>query len=70
MLLPLLAAGDLGVGVWLLWHARRHHGWDRPDVPVAGVLLLMCARVLAWLALQHPDAPAVPPSPPSAPVLI
>jgi len=68
VLLPLLAAGDLGVGVWLLWHARRHHGWDRPGVPVTGVLLLMCALFLAWLALQHPDAPAMPSSPPNAPV--
>jgi len=57
VLLPLLAAGDLGVGVWLLWHARRHHGWDRPGVPVTGVLLLMCALFLAWLALQHPRSP-------------
>ncbi len=63
-------AGDLGVGVWLLWHARRHHGWDRPGVPVTGVLLLMCALFLGWLAVQHPIAPAVPPSRPSAPVLI
>ncbi len=70
VLLPLLAAGDLGVAVWLLWHARRHHGWDRPGVPVTGVLLLMCALFLGWLAVQHPVAPAVPPSRPSAPVLI
>jgi len=70
VLLPLLAAGDLGVGGWLLWHARRHHGWDQPGVPVTGVLLLMCALFLAWLALQHPAAPAVPPSTPNAPVLI
>jgi len=68
VLLPLLAAGDLGVGVWLLWHARGHHGWDRPGVPVTGVLLLMCALFLAWLALQHPVAPTAPPSPPNAPV--
>jgi len=32
------------------------------------MLLLMCALFLGWLALQHPDAPAVPPSPPNAPV--
>ncbi len=70
VLLPLLAAGDLGVGVWLLWHARRHHGWDQPGIPVTGVLLLMCALFLAWLALQHPAAPAVTPSRPSVPVLI
>jgi len=69
VLLPLLAAGDLGVGVWLLWHACRHHGWDRPGVPVTGVLLLMCALFLGWLAVQHPDAPAMPPRQPSAPVL-
>ncbi len=69
MLLLLLAAGDLGVGVWLLWHACRHHGWDRPGVPVTGVLLLMCALFLGWLAVQHPDAPAMPPRQPSAPVL-
>jgi len=68
VLLPLLAASDLGVGVWLLWHARRHHGWDRPGIPVTGVLLLMCALFLAWLAVQHPEAPAVTPSRPSAPV--
>jgi len=68
VLLSLLAAGDLGVGVWLLWHARRHHGWDRPGAPVTGVLLLLCALFLAWLAVQHPTAPALPPSPPSAPV--
>jgi len=48
-------------------HARRHHGWDQPGVPVTGVLLLMCALFLAWLALQHPAAPAAPPN---APVLI
>jgi len=70
VLLPLLAAGDLGVGVWLLWHARRQHGWDRPGVLVTGVLLLMCALFLGWLALQHPAAPVVPPSPSNAPVLI
>ncbi len=70
VLLPLLAAGDLGVGVWLLWHARRHHGWDRPGVPVTGVLLLLCALFLTWLAVQHPDAPAVPPSRPDATALI
>jgi len=70
VLLPLLATGDLGVGVWLLWHARHHHGWDRPDAPVTGVLLLICALFLAWLAVQHPDAPAVPTPPPTAPVPI
>ncbi len=70
MLLPLLAAGDLGVGVWLLGHARRQHGWDRPVVPVTGALLLMCALFLTWLALQHPSAPAVPSSPPNAPALV
>jgi len=70
VLLPLLAAGDLGVGVWLLWLARRHYGWDQPGIPVTGVLLLMCALFLAWLALQHPAAPAVTPSRPSVPVLI
>ena len=57
MLLPLLAVGDLGVGVWLLWHARRHHGWDRPGVPVTGVLLLMCALFLAWLACSTRSHP-------------
>ncbi len=70
MLLPLLAAGDLGVGVWLLWHAHRQHGWDQPGIPVTGVLLLVYALFLAWLALQHPAAPAVTPSQPSVPVLI
>ena len=70
VLLPLLAVGDLGVGVWLLWHARRHLGWDQPGVPVTGVLLLMCALFLGWLAVQHPAAPAMPPPPPSAPVPI
>jgi hypothetical protein len=70
VLLPLLATGDLGVGVWLLWHAR-HRGWNRPDVPVTGVLLLICALFLAWLALRHPAAPPVPsPSPPNAAVPI
>ena len=68
LLLPLLAAGDLGIGVWLLWHAPRHHGWDQPGVPVTGVLLLMCALFLAWLAVQHPAAPPSPPSPPNAPL--
>jgi len=50
VLLPLLAAGDLSMGLWLLRHAHRTNGWDRPGVPVVGVLLLICAVFLTWLA--------------------
>jgi len=59
LLLPLLAAGDLGIGVWLLWHAPRHHGWDQPGVPVTGVLLLMCALFLGLAGRAAPGCTSV-----------
>jgi len=63
VLLPLLAAGDLGIGVWLLWHARRHHRWDRPGVPVTGVLLpqrLLRKRLLSAGSVSHQGGVSVP----------
>ena len=64
-LLIAFVAADLLGGLYLLAYAYRHQRWERPSVPLLGVVLLVLSTFLALLAVRaivaSPSRQHVPP---------
>lgn len=69
-MLWLLAAVDLAGGTYLLAWALRRERRDRPAVLAIGVVLLLCATIIAGLALfrAQDEPPVLPPPGPAGPL--